>query len=112
MSVGKHTPGPWRWQKCMLTKEITVTGNNYLGGLDNRVSKLYPAARVPEDQALANACLIAAAPEMLEALKAARIAVKCCFTHVKSETGRLSAERDLEMVDAAIAKATGKELAA
>lgn len=74
MSEVKHTPGPWK----ILRKRPMEMSGNFHQVTDN---ERYPAAFVPAwdnpavgeidgtEEALANARLIAAAPEMLEALK-------------------------------------------
>ena len=67
-----HTPGPWRARQGIYTAEIRAEGAcdvsiasfgaNCTAGVDGSYS-------VSADEALANAQLSAAAPEMLEALK-------------------------------------------
>ena len=57
----KHTPGPWDLNETQRGTYI------YQGGTENCIAEIY--ADVNEDQA-ANARLIAAAPELLEALLA------------------------------------------
>jgi hypothetical protein len=95
MSDAKHTPGPWTasatdvlqgWQSDSAHRKVICRGERdaYSG--------------VIEAEQLANARLIAAAPELLEALKAVqqeRDFIVRCGDHIQG------------VVDAAIAKATG-----
>lgn len=54
-----HTPGPWKQSQHGASFVLqTLDGNQYLGTLDREA-----------DDKFANAMLIAAAPEMLEALE-------------------------------------------
>ena len=72
-----HTPGPWRVIKGKPRAICNAAGNKYiakalLGGTD------HPSPRflLDEAQAEANARLIAAAPEMLDALKQALLYIE------------------------------------
>jgi hypothetical protein len=89
--TAKHTPGRWGLQRGVSDIRITVRG--FL------IAKLKKLAHCWDEQE-ANACLISAAPDLLEALGE----VLACF-HSSPPTLTLSA---LEMADAAIAKAEGK----
>lgn len=84
MSQTAHTPGPWA----------------YDGPPENIIVWSGPESRVcfmtSDGPAAANACLIAAAPELLEALKYARRFLR-------------GLDHDVEYVDAAIAKAEGRQ---
>ena len=87
----KHTPGPWRALESKSSQHQVWKGDDHIAsawGTD-----------VPGDEQLANARLIAAAPELLDALK--RI--------VSVASVELTGRRDdvLEQARAAIAKATG-----
>ena len=102
MSEMKHTPGPWN---ILRKRPMQMTGNFHQVTDDDR----YPAAFIPAwdnpgpgeedgtEEALANARLIATAPELLEALKALRDE---CMGMVPNCA---------EMVDAAISKAEGRK---
>jgi len=82
---GKHTPGPWRWN----------ARNEFL------VSERYGMVHSDDHRASrASARLIAAAPEMLEALREAESVLACSTFDVEA----------LTTVRAAIAKATGEEV--
>ena len=97
----KHTPGPWTWDEP----------SNW-HGLATRVyhenEKAYePIARVqlsgwPRRVGLANACLIAAAPDLLAACRKALPQLRWANCH-GSRCDELIAE-----IEAAIAKAEGK----
>lgn len=109
MSNSKHTPGPWQLaQDGSLGSIETVSGQVPIG----HSFQTRPTRR-PEDhiERIANARLIAAAPELLEALRIARefmsIASDWNF-HEAEINGEMRSTYDwLEVVDAAIAKATG-----
>lgn len=103
-----HTPGPWEVCGCvgrglLLRFEIRREGEGITGGIHAEVKALNATA-VAYDTAEANARLIAAAPDLLEALKAAK-----SFIHsVRPGGGVLRGESDLLLaIDAAIAKAEG-----
>lgn len=84
--MGKHTPGPWRYTPWHIEE-----GN--------------PTVRAPEGWLIcetssdANARLIAAAPDLLEALRDALCALECCGKDYPAAT----------KARAAIAKAVGHE---
>lgn len=66
-----HTPGPWRGNLSPNTKHPTCVG--MVVNADNeRIIEVNADSRVTEDTVEANARLISAAPELLEALE------KCC----------------------------------
>jgi len=59
-----HTPGPWRHAAGLI-----VADGGAVATLPHNQGVVRPAARTPDEHA-ANARLIAAAPELLEALQA------------------------------------------
>jgi hypothetical protein len=101
-----HTPGPWKqgfvadsekrpvWTAIESGGFSVATVGRYLHNY-NKASR--PMREISDAEALANARLIAAAPELLDALKAVL------------ETDRSGENFDItiSMVEAAIAKATG-----
>lgn len=87
MTAQKHTPGEWFWRDDVNTGEYDLSP----GVLTTNLTDGTPWG---DEIDRANARLIAAAPEMLEALKLARDA--------------LGANAARDTVDAAIAKATGQ----
>ena len=104
MSDIKHTPGPWT-----VTSEISdavaysprvadIRENGpYRGGIC-RLQSAEHIGGITGDEVLANAALIAAAPELLEALK---------WLRTCEERGDL--EEAIAAADAAIAKAEGRQ---
>lgn len=85
----KHTPGPWR---------VGDAGHAIFGPKD---SGMYPNAPITIVRGLANkanAALIAAAPEMLEALKQAKVRLECAGLN----------DSTLDVIKAALAKARGE----
>lgn len=91
MSERKHTPGPW------MVEGRTVYALNDDGY--NRFSALVQDAHTPGDELEANAQLIAAAPELLEALEA------LTANYADVEQG---GSKNVDKARAAIAKATGE----
>lgn len=90
--MSKHTPGPWG---------VWNYGNLII--TDNKHARWLAIIQPDFCGAEANATLIAAAPELLEALKAICDAVD----------GKLTREEEMAVPDkarAAIAKATGQEV--
>lgn len=100
-----RTPGPWR-----VTSGGQVTArfyNRHFG--DVSPLSLYRSAEVRR----ANARLIAAAPEMLEALEALLPDIECRCGEAYTERGIHESNslcHHIEAVKAAIAKATGEEV--
>ena len=89
----KHTPGPWRmFDKDWATGAQTIHAD--VAWTRHPESGLVCSSRTREEDA-ANALLIAAAPELFEALKAMRM-----------KYGEYACEA-CDAADAAIAKATG-----
>ena len=88
----KHTPGPW------MSREINGRGNGWKAG----PAWLGEAAH--SDETAANAQLIAAAPEMLTALRKAVVVLAGACTHAPE----LEPHETYDAVSAAIAKATGQ----
>lgn len=101
----QHTPGPWFVWGPFIGPRLAPDS-----GIHVKVARI--AGHETDADAVANARLIAAAPELLEALAEARIAVAADLEDAQSDEGRFQsfeqvfAER-LARVDAAIAKATG-----
>ena len=99
MSGGTPTPGPWT-----CTKEGLVNGFDSRKQYANSPSiDIFDAQEWPAeqfDEALCNAHLIAAAPEMYEALASVlkRSALRCCFE-----------DDELELYEAILAKARGEQ---
>ena len=110
MNESKHTPGPWAVEHPYGEPGIYVTGAN--PRLSNPlICKLVDQARTPEGAA--NARLIAAAPELLVALKAIKASLNQPVQHTGIRNGascdilRGDARTAVEFASAAIAKAEG-----
>jgi hypothetical protein len=98
--VSKHTPGPWK-VSMPLIKAPARGGYYELGG----VAQVLGDKHVPDiNEQEANARLIAAAPEMLEALKLIS-ELDNCFD--EKEYDHLKSMADKAMLNA-IAKAEGR----
>ena len=102
MSDTKHTPGPWK---------VTTDGEANFFGIEGKVNEkpnwLFRVQcngemQVPEQQE--NLKLIAAAPEMLEALKDLSLQINEFFTH--GEDYRHDALESMKEADEIIKKAT------
>lgn len=98
--MSQHTPGPWRLYKRRPSAygQLTTT----LQSNDGRMNIARLELRSEQDRA--NADLIAAAPELLEALKMARGYVR---EHGSSCGCPPAIENDIRRIDAAIQKAEG-----
>ena len=101
--MSKHTPGPW-----VVDEANTNLVARLVDGVYEYVCAVEPSSfstrEYNNEQEEADARLIAAAPELLEALKIARPYVSAALT----ETGSVDAYRAECQVDIAIAKATGE----
>ena len=96
MSDTKHTPGPWMESSFEVWSPLN-------GKRFGKVVANLRRAEAPDDEARANAHLIAAAPELLEALEAV-----LRFDRSESIPGEYKHDVTLApKVRAAIAKATG-----
>lgn len=101
--MSKHTPGPWEIREAIKAEHEFDIRPMRRGDAESSLPQVFvgyrPIAtvkhdkRLDKDQAIANAHLIAAAPELLAALKVAEESV-----------GDM---RSLQIVRAAIAKAVG-----
>lgn len=98
--MSKHTPGPWRYASANA-------GNLWF--VQRGKSGGFVVEAEDAENALADARLIAAAPEMLEALKRAKQfiqnGVELGFIHMPDRDAQDPAHGTLPMVVAAISKA-------
>jgi hypothetical protein len=94
-----HTPGPWKTIE-RLTASENSRGLAIRGGNRKLIGEVYPLDSDITLEAKANARLIAAAPELLDALRTARkVLTVACGTEAPYIRVALSS------IDAAIAKA-------
>lgn len=102
-----HTPGPWRFGNASEDQRL-VLGED--GGYVCNV-QIYQTPRymgqLDEPEREANALLIAAAPDLLEALQKL---VDCCDDSDGAQYGTLGTSFVRSIATAAIAKATGGTL--
>jgi len=89
----QHTPGPW---VVYDDSDDGKTNQMEIAARGKTVARIYHS--VPEED-WPNACLIAAAPDLLEALRTAR-------DHIDMDALEISHCKDAERIRAAIAKAT------
>lgn len=86
--MSKHTPGPWQW-----TQHFDPTISIYKDGF-GQIARLYDSSA---GTGKANARLIAAAPDLLDAL----------IEIVSADDAHELTQKHIESARAAIAKATG-----
>ena len=99
-----HTPGPWYAVDNGHYIDIKISDDIYAPSVaDVSASKFLEGG----DNSKANASLIAAAPDLLEALKAARIDILTLYSLSASGMAE-PAEEWVSEIDAAIAKAEGR----
>lgn len=96
MTEAAHTPGPWEFRTGETYADFVVHAGRCA------VAPLVTGDTMEE--ALANACLISAAPELFAAAIAASHALKS-YAYGDESTGL--AERIAQSLDAALAKARG-----
>lgn len=89
----KHTPGPWRWQKTRSGQNYQNLWSGAEGEFDPVVSADEYAGSAWMEISSADAAVIEAAPDLLEALK-----------HARSQI-----QHPDQMIDEAIAKAEGRD---
>ena len=97
MKETKHTPGPWELGEPTSQLEFGVYATDKISGIKYFLANAEGHMRYKES--LANARLIAAAPELLEALQA--------FVKYADDVNDDSPE--LDRARSAIAKATGQQ---
>lgn len=91
--TAKHTPGPW----AVISGEVCAAGYGAIAHCDRDNRNTKPVERD------ANARLIAAAPDLLEALKVAEYIIQ----RQQDNAGNYTYPQILEQARAAIAKAEG-----
>ena len=107
----KHTPGPWHMGEGNGKGSIFKTGEGRMRFEQPGGTTLYPICAMvrgwndQEDEA--NARLIAASPEMLEALRGADAAIKYAMAAANTEADYSAICAIQDAVRAAIANATG-----
>ena len=94
--MSKHTPGPWRIEGGRLSEKEIAGANGH-----NVIDLKYPATEV----SMADAALIAAAPELLEALRVAYRSLGVAA--IRDDADRRASA--LDVIRAAILKAEGRE---
>jgi hypothetical protein len=99
--MSKSTPGPWI---VYDDSNDGKTNRIEISARGKTVAHIYHS--VPEKD-LSNACLIAAAPDLLEALKRVMPFIDCIAAVTREEI--IEYEAAMKMADAAIKKATGQE---
>jgi len=106
----KHTKGPWQ----VLPPEegvdyLRVRGTHF--GLRYKIANVHDEqpSCLPDGEAQANATLIAAAPELLEALEEAYETLTGILEDTDGEDGERTANPLLVQARAAIAKARGEK---
>ena len=100
--IAQHTPGPWT-----LVPKDTPKGTLMVDSVSGLVAVMESSKTrgVKYENAEANARLIAAAPELLDALQKLRAAAPLFWDDDNAEIGQLDSA--CAVADAAIAKATG-----
>ena len=102
-----HTPGPWRVGNAYTSRSV---GNAYSSRSAYAVAAEFPGGHVAFVESKENAALIAAAPELLEALRPFAAIEECGVgVQVGDHAEEVCAECSQVMrARAAIAKAEGK----
>ena len=108
MTEAKYTPGPWTPEFGEAYRVRAKQDGGQVAIMMNLKGRHGLAGRRTGDEVAANARLIAAAPELLEAL----LSAKNTLVAFKFQPGDANCwephdEENLALVDAAIAKATG-----
>ena len=111
----KHTPPKWKVKKT-LGYSIAV-GDKYIAGVHGQEKKVKDDSkalgyRYDNSETLANANLIAAAPEMLELLKDILVEVRPEISRINTDAGQTIfnpvATETIDMAKELISKAEGK----
>ena len=109
MKHAQHTPGPWGIKPMIDEDEVGVfTGPKApydWGDAGSRYVCIVTKSRGGMPETLANARLIAAAPDLLAALQGARAALRRALPHCPPDDAGLFVGEWLDEIKAAIAKA-------
>jgi len=105
--MSAHTPGPWHAERKYAARSTMAImrdwSDHHCAMAVHTSESLIPAGGVDEQTVIANARLMAAAPDLLEALKLAE-----SFVHLWMEVNTGEPElAALEQIESAIAKAEG-----
>lgn len=105
-----HTPGPWHVLPEECDKSYIRIRGTRLGGrykIANVLTPTYDGVDSLEaEETRANACLISAAPDLLEACE--RLLRECVWASIRAEIVTAVAKADLEFARTALAKARGQ----
>lgn len=105
MAMSKHTPGPWKLHRIdsdtVFVTEDRIARGESIPGYNRKLVEMPHWSDDNYDEKMANTRLIAAAPELLEALK------KVFEDYASPDWRNLSTNIDL--MKAAIAKAEGTD---
>lgn len=96
MSGAQHTPGPWSVDGCQIVADQGAVALGLYGDIED------------PDQTTANIRLIAAAPDLLAALKAAEADIVAWLTNGAHTAAEIAEDDVIRQVRAAIAKAEGR----
>lgn len=118
--MSEHTPGPWTFDgEEGIVKEGVVTPYHGIVTTEQRIAAIYvandfdfPSSEAEEDfqeEAIANARLIAAAPDLLAACKTALRYLTVQIPYSPSEQGDSDFVPTVQALRAAIAKAKGDQ---
>ncbi len=98
MTKSQHTPGPWKAHMNFIMCNAPMKSSYF-------IAQVNPDPTMSNEEALANARLIAAAPELLEALEQVDGYFTACGKHTEHYSGHVVTH---PLVKAAIAKAKGQ----
>lgn len=103
----KHTPGPWHTHNEMVHAKFQIEGQ----GFHYAVANALEHSRVNQPTMKANARLIAATPDLLEACKAGNVLINEVFAEIEENTSSATMLRLCDYItslEAAISKAEVK----
>ncbi len=110
VGIRAHTPGPWKVDprypsevQTLDDRSISSCWHSQCEGQDITLIGILPCSL---EESAANACLMAAAPDLLEALKSMR---RLAAVHMKARGfSAEDIEQSFPQTDAALAKAEGR----
>jgi hypothetical protein len=113
MSEVKHTPGPWKWEENSVSSSAhtCIEVRQDLGKTEysGQIAYMQSAEHVglmPRGEVMANASLIAAAPDLLESLQEL---VEIVQSAIDNKSSQYLDSFTLQPARAAIAKSTGRQ---
>ena len=106
--MSKHTPGPLFTKRARSGGDVGIYAEGHAGVLAECFEEFAAKGELRPGEAMANAVLFRAAPDLLDALKSLMVALTPELTGVPKSVPKSSWAGQWDAAETAIAKAEGK----